>query len=56
MKWLRERRDLKAQREDRLETVEWALLIFAIIGAAAIMPTVVHEVVWLLSVFGRSGG
>jgi hypothetical protein len=28
--WLRERRDIAAQHEDRLETVEWAILIFVV--------------------------
>ena len=31
--WLREKRDIQKQREDRLETVEWAILIFAIVAA-----------------------
>jgi hypothetical protein len=55
MKWLRERRDKKALREDRLETVEWALLIFAVVGTVAIIPTVANEVIWLMQ-FIRSGG
>jgi hypothetical protein len=28
--WLRERRDIAAQHEDRVETVEWAILIFVV--------------------------
>jgi hypothetical protein len=47
MLWLRERRDKKALREDRLETLEWALLILAIMGFVAILPTIVSEAVWL---------
>jgi hypothetical protein len=38
--WLRECQDKHALREDRLETVEWALLIFAIIGVIAIIPAI----------------
>ena len=30
--WLQERRDLAAQQEDRLETVEWALLLFVFVS------------------------
>lgn len=30
--WLRERRDIAAQHEDRVETVEWAILIFVAVG------------------------
>jgi hypothetical protein len=30
--WLQERRDIAAQHEDRLETVEWAILIFVVAG------------------------
>ena len=30
--WLQERRDLAVQQEDRLETVEWALLLFVFIS------------------------
>src|SRR5262249_44276348 len=32
VEWLRERRDIQARHEDRLETVEWAILIFVIVG------------------------
>ncbi len=47
--WLRECQDKRALREDRLETVEWALLIFAVIGVIAIIPAIVDEVIWLWS-------
>jgi hypothetical protein len=30
--WLTERRDIHERREDRLETVEWAILIFVVVG------------------------
>jgi len=30
--WLQERRDLTVQQEDRLETVEWALLMFVFVS------------------------
>jgi hypothetical protein len=35
VQWLRERRDTAERREDRLETVEWAILIFVVMGVAA---------------------
>jgi|ERR1700720_3849051 hypothetical protein len=43
MLWLRERQDIHARREDRLETVEWAILIFLIVGVAADLAIVAHE-------------
>ncbi len=33
--WLTERADLGEPREDRLETVEWAVLIFVAVGVVA---------------------
>ncbi|SRR5260370_41033206 len=33
--WLTERADLAERREDRLETVEWAVLIFVAVGVVA---------------------
>jgi hypothetical protein len=30
--WLTERADLRERREDRIETVEWAVLIFVAVG------------------------
>jgi hypothetical protein len=30
--WLQERRDLAAQQDDRLETVEWSLLMFVFVS------------------------
>ena len=41
--WLRERQDIHARREDRLETVEWAILIFVIVGVVADLAIVAHE-------------
>jgi hypothetical protein len=35
VQWLRERRDIAARREDRVETVELAILLFVILGAIA---------------------
>lgn len=35
LKWLTERGDYHEQREQRLETVEWAILIFVILGVIA---------------------
>jgi hypothetical protein len=32
VEWLRERRDVAARHEDRVETVEWAILIFVVLG------------------------
>jgi hypothetical protein len=32
VEWLRECRDIEAQHQDRLETVEWAILIFVVLG------------------------
>jgi hypothetical protein len=45
--WLKERRDLHARREDRLETVEWAILIFVVVGVVADVLIVMHELGWL---------
>ncbi len=45
--WLQERRDIAARHEDRLETVEWAILIFVVIGVAADIAIVAHETGWL---------
>jgi hypothetical protein len=45
---VRECQDKHALREDRLETVEWALLIFGILGAISIIPAIANEVIWLL--------
>jgi hypothetical protein len=47
--WLKERRDKQALREDRLETLEWALLILALMGFVAIIPTIAGETVSLIS-------
>src|SRR5260370_30434123 len=32
MAWLQERRDIAERHADRLETVEWAILIFVVLG------------------------
>jgi hypothetical protein len=32
IEWLQERRDIVTNREDRLETVEWAILVFVLLG------------------------
>jgi hypothetical protein len=45
--WLRERRDVGARDEDRLETLEWAILIFVVIGVVADLAIVAHEIGWL---------
>lgn len=47
MAWLNERRDLAARLEDRTETVEWAILIFAIVGVIATAVIVAHDLGWL---------
>jgi hypothetical protein len=44
--WLKERTDRTARREDRLETVEWAILIFAVAGVLTDGLAVIHEF-WL---------
>jgi hypothetical protein len=49
VEWLRERRDLEECHEDRLETVEWAILIFVAIGVLADLAIVAHEIGWLRS-------
>jgi hypothetical protein len=41
--WLTERRDIHERKEDRLETVEWAILVFVIVGVLADILIVVHE-------------
>ena len=33
--WLTERRDIHERREDRLETVEWAILVWVVLGVIA---------------------
>jgi hypothetical protein len=47
MAWLTERRDLKELHENRVETVEWAILIFVIVGVIADCAIVAHEMGWL---------
>ncbi len=42
--WLIERRDIHERREDRLETVEWAILIAVIIGVVADFAIVAREI------------
>jgi hypothetical protein len=43
MEWLTERRDIHERRENRLETVEWAILIAVIVGVLADLAIVAHE-------------
>ncbi len=43
MEWLTERRDIHERKEDRLETVEWLILIFVIVGVLADILILVHE-------------
>src|SRR5690242_11424807 len=43
MAWLTERRDIHERREDRLETVEVAILFAVIIGVLADLAIVAHE-------------
>jgi hypothetical protein len=42
--WLTERADLAERREDRLETVEWAVLIFVAVGVAADIALVLQRI------------
>ena len=46
--WIRELADRHERRENRLETVEWAILIFVVVGVAADCLIVAHELGWLL--------
>lgn len=41
--WLQERADTHERREDRLEAVEWAILIAVIVGVLADCAIVAHE-------------
>jgi hypothetical protein len=41
--WIREQIDRAERREDRLETVEWAILIFVVVGVVADCLIVAHE-------------
>ena len=43
VEWLRERRDIAERQHDRLETVEWAILIAVVIGVAADFTIVARE-------------
>lgn len=40
--WLTERRDIHEQHEQRLETVEWAILIFVMVGVMVDLLLLVH--------------
>ena len=42
--WLRERRDMEARRHDRLETVEWSVLVMAFASVIASVLVVAHEI------------
>jgi hypothetical protein len=41
--WLRERRDIKQRREDRLEIVEWAILIFVAFSLITDVVIMIHN-------------
>lgn len=41
--WLTERADLAELREQRLETVEWAVLIFVVLGVIVDIALLVHH-------------
>jgi hypothetical protein len=41
--WLRERRDLTERHENRVETLEWAILIFVVAGVAADAALALHD-------------
>ncbi len=41
--WLTERADLREQREDRIEIVEWAVLLFVAVGVVADILLVLHH-------------
>jgi hypothetical protein len=43
MAWLTERGDIREQREQRLETVEWAILIFAFWALLTELSISAHE-------------
>jgi hypothetical protein len=43
--WLRERHDVYARREDRLETVEWAILLFVAFSLLTDVVIMIHD--WL---------
>ena len=45
--WLTERGDVREQREQRLETAEWAILIFAVGAVIAEAAIVAHEYGWI---------
>jgi hypothetical protein len=47
LEWLREKRSEAARHDDRVETVEWAILIFVVIGVVADLAIVAHEIGWL---------
>lgn len=41
--WLTERRDIETRHEDRVETVEWAILVFVIFGVLIDVLLLIHE-------------
>ena len=43
MNWLAERADANERREQRLETVEWAILIFVAVGVIADIVLLLHH-------------
>jgi hypothetical protein len=44
--WLTERGDVREQREQRLETAEWAIVIFAVGAVLAEASIAAHEYGW----------
>ena len=42
--WLTERGDIRERREQRLEIVEWAILIFVVLGVIVESISLFHEV------------
>jgi hypothetical protein len=42
MDWLQERRDLAQRHADRLETVEWAILMFVVVGVIVDLILLAH--------------
>ncbi len=45
--WLTERGDIRIRQEHRLETVQWAILVFAALGVIASGVLIIHEFGWL---------
>ena len=45
--WLTERRDSLERRENRVETAEWAILIFVVVGVVLDIVLVIQGLGWL---------